>query len=54
MSMPTSYTLTQKERLEYCGYRFIHLFRSLYLVRNYSTKAKRFSLYGFAVVRKGE
>ena len=52
--MVTGYTMTQKERLEYHGYRFIRIFGRLYLVRNYSTRAKRFSLYGFAYLRKGE
>lgn len=52
--MVTGYTMSQKERLEYHGYRFIRLFRNVYIVRNYSTAARRFSLYGIAVVRKGE
>lgn len=52
--MVCSYTFTQKEQLERYGYRFKHLFGNVYLVRNYSTEARRFSLYGFAVLRKGE
>ena len=41
MIMICSYTPTQKERLERNGYRFVHI-------------AKEFSLYGIAVLRKGE
>lgn len=52
--MPTGYTMSQKATLEYFGYRFIHLFRNVYLVRNYSTKARKLSLYGIAVLQKGE
>lgn len=52
--MVTGFTLSQKQRLEINGYKFIHLFRNVYLVRNYSTGAKKFSLYGVAVLRKGE
>ena len=52
--MVTGYTLSQKERLEYNGYRFVHLFRNVYLVRNYSKAARAVSLYGIAVLRKGE
>jgi hypothetical protein len=52
--MVTGYTLSQKERLEYNGYRFIHLFRNVYLVRNYSTRAREVSLYGIAVLKRGE
>jgi hypothetical protein len=52
--MVCSYTLSQKERLELYGYRFIRLFRNVYLVRNYSKNARKFSLYGIAVLRKGE
>ena len=50
--MVTSYTLSMKKRLELYGYRFIHLFRNVYLVRNYSTKVRQVSLYGIAVLRK--
>ena len=42
------------ERLKRYGYRCIHLFGNVYLVRNYSVNAKQFSLYGLLVVRKGE
>lgn len=52
--MMCSYTPTQRERLQLCGYRFIRLFRNVYLVRNYSTAARKFSLYGIAILRKGD
>lgn len=52
--MVTGYTWTQKQRLEMYGYRFIRLFGNVFLVRNYSRNAKSFSLYGIAVLRKGE
>lgn len=42
------------ERLNRHGYRCIHLFGRVYLVRNYSVNARKFSLYGLVVVRKGE
>lgn len=45
--------MTRKERLERAGYRTIHLFGDVYLVRNYSVKARRFSLYGIEIL-KGE
>jgi hypothetical protein len=52
--MVCSYTPTQKERLERYGYRFIRIFGNVFLVRNYSTNAREFSLYGIAVLRKGD
>ena len=52
--MVTSYTWTQKQRLEMYGYRFVRLFRNVFLVRNYSINAREFSLYGIAVLQKGE
>lgn len=47
-------TLSGLERLKRHGYKCIHLFGNVYLVRNYSINARRFSLYGIVVVRKGE
>lgn len=52
--MVCTYSLSLKKRLELSGYKFIHLFGNVYLVRNYSTKAREFSLYGIAVVKKGD
>ena len=49
--MVCSYTPAQKERLERYGYRFVHIFKNVYLVRNYSIYAKEFSLYGIAILR---
>ena len=40
------------ERFQNSGYRTIHLFSNLYLIRNYSIKAKKFSLYGFVWVKE--
>ena len=54
MNVVTTYEMSQKKRLEYSGYRFVRLFGNVYLVRNYSTEARKFSLYGIAVLRKGE
>lgn len=42
------------ERLKRHGFKCIHLFRNVYLMRNYSISARHFSLYGIVVVRKGE
>lgn len=42
------------ECLKRHGYRCIHLLGNVYLVRNYSVNAQRFSLYGLVIVRKGE
>lgn len=47
-------TLSGLERLHRHGYRCIHLFGNVYLVRNYSVNARRFSLYGLVAVREGE
>lgn len=52
--MVTTCPMSQKATLEYLGYKFTHLFRNVYIVRNCSEKARRFSLYGIAVMRKGE
>ena len=52
--MVTYYPISHKKRLELCGYRFIRLFRNVYLVRNYSLYAKKISLYGIAVIREGD
>ena len=38
--------LTRVERLELHGYTCIHLFKSWYLVRNYSIFSRRYSFYG--------
>ena len=54
MIVVTGFTMSQKQRLEYHGYRFVHLFRNVYFVRNYSTAARQFSIFGIAVLRKGE
>ena len=34
-----------------CGYKTIHLLGSLYLVRRYSTKYTKFSVYDLAIVK---
>lgn len=52
--MVTTCPMSQKATLEYLGYKFTHIFRSVYLVRNYSLNARQFSLYGIAVLRKGK
>lgn len=46
--------ITAKERinrLEKYGYNPIHLFGSLYLVRNTSKRFSRFSLYSFMIIK---
>ena len=52
--MVCTYTLSLKKRLELSGYKFIHLFRNVYLVRNYSTGYREFSLYGIAIIKRGD
>ena len=52
--MVTTCPWSQKRTLEYLGYKFIRLFGNVYFVKNYSERAKKFSLYGIAVLRKGE
>ena len=52
--MVTTFSMSMKKRLEYYGYRFVHLFRNVYLVRNDPTKAMEISICGIAVLRKGE
>ncbi len=46
-------TITKKslELFKNSGYRTIHLISNLYLIRNYSVKARKFSLYGLVLVR---
>ena len=52
--MVTICTMSMKKRLEYYGYKFIRLFRNVYLVRNDTSKAMEISIYGIAVLRKGK
>ena len=40
------------ERFKNSGYRVVHLIGNLYLIRNYSIKAKKFSLYGLVLVKE--
>lgn len=47
-------TTSGLERLKRHGYRCIHLFGNVYLVRNYSVTARKFSLYGLVFVQKGD
>lgn len=39
------------QRLKEHGYNPIHIIGDLYLVRNFSRRAKSFSLYGFMLLR---
>lgn len=50
--MIPTHTQAQKERFERHGYKWIRLFGRVYLVRNYSVRAKKFSLYSFAILQK--
>ena len=43
---------TRKDRLEKAGYKTIHLFGNLYLVRNHSVKARKISFYGICVLKE--
>ena len=52
--MVTSFTISMKKRLELYGYRFIHLFKNVYLVRNCPVKEMEISIYGVAILRKEE
>ena len=45
--------MTRKERYENAGYKTIHIFGDLYLVRKHSIKTKRFSLYEICFLREG-
>lgn len=38
-------------RLKENGYNPIHLFKNFYLVRNYSKKYKKYSLYGIMYIK---
>ena len=46
--------ISRKERLERAGYNPIHLFGDVYLVRNRSIKARRFSMYVICVLREDQ
>lgn len=46
------YTQAQRDRHERHGYKWVHLFGRLHLVRNYSVNARKFSLYGLAILKK--
>lgn len=52
--MITTFSMSMKKRLEYYGYRFVHLFGNVYLIRNDKAKATEIFIYGVAVLRKGE
>ena len=52
--MVTGFTISMKKRLELYGYKFIHLFRNVYLLRTNKTKDVEISICGIAVLRKGE
>ena len=54
MIMVTGFTMSMKKRLELYGYRFVHIFGNVYLIRNGKAKATEISIYGIAVLRKGE
>ncbi len=51
--MVTSFTMSMKKRLEYYGYKFIHLFKNVYIIRSDKTKATDIYIYGIAILRKG-
>lgn len=52
--MVTTFKMSMKKRLECYGYKFVHLFRNVYLVQNDPTKETEIPIYGIAVLRKGK
>lgn len=42
--------ISTRERLENAGYKCIHLFKNIYLVRKHSVYARWFSLYDICIL----